>query len=297
MLSRLAPGLHTERIPLSHLTPNFMKSLSTKIPAAAMLAMIIAGFGVHSAKAVSIDLTNGGSQTLGTAIFTTTENQSTGTGVINPFLRLQGNGNETGLNSNEGNAKLLGDTKAGIWTHDITLGDLGTTTFNNTNYYIFLLDVNENDSAAGKLISLDTFQLYTRSTSITDGTKDTLAAVQAGGNKRYDMDAISDSEVLLNYSLNNGSGSGDLFVYVPTSLFSADTDSSFLYLYTQFGYKGVIGSRPNTIDYRSDAGFEEWATTKSKAQGHMVPDSGSTIALLGFGLTAAALISRRKKQA
>jgi hypothetical protein len=89
----------------------------------------------------------------------------------------------------------------------------------------------------------------------------------------------------------------DLFVYVPTSLFSADTDSSFLYLYTQFGYKGVIGSRPNTIDYRSDAGFEEWATTKSKAQGHMVPDSGSTIALLGFGLTAAALISRRKKQA
>jgi len=274
-----------------------MKSfLSSKLPAA-VLALVIAGFGATSTKAVTIDLTTGGTQTIGGAVFTTTENQSTGTGIINPFLRLQGNNNETGLNSNEPNAKLLGDTKAGIWTHDITLGDLGTTTFDSTNYYVFLLDVNENDSANGKLLSLDTFQLYTRSTSITDGVADTLATVQAGGNKRYDMDALAATEVLLNYSLNNGSGSGDLFVYVPTSLFSADTNSSFLYLYTQFGYKGVVGSRPNTIDYRSDAGFEEWATTKTKAQGHMVPDSGSTIALLGFGLTAAALIARRKKQA
>jgi hypothetical protein len=269
-----------------------MKSSSLlKLSTAALLAFAISS----SASALTIDLTSGGSQNIGGAVFTTTENQSTGTGIINPFLRLQGNGNETGLNSNEPNAKLLDATKAGIWTHDITLADLGTTTFNSTNYYVFLLDVNETNSANGKLISLDTFQLYTRTSSITDGSADTLAAVQSGGNLRYNMDANASTEVLLNYELNNGSGSGDLFVYVPTSLFAADTDSSFLYLYTQFGFKGVIGEKPNTIDYRSDAGFEEWATTKSRAQ--LVPDGGATVALLGFGLAVIGLIARRKKTA
>jgi hypothetical protein len=246
-----------------------------------------------SARATTIDLTGGGKEVIGGAIFTTNDNQSTGTGVINPFLRLQANGNEAGINSNEGQAKLFDDTKAGIWTHDIKLADLGTKLIDGSNYFVFLLDVNENNSAAGHLISLDTFQLYTRTTSITDGVADTLAAVQAGGNLRFNMDTPGNNEVLLDYSLNNGSGSGDLFVYVPTSLFSADSSNSFLYLYTQFGYKGVIGERPNTIDYRSDAGFEEWATSKSKSTG--VPDGGSSVALLGLGLAVVGLVSRRKQ--
>jgi hypothetical protein len=247
-----------------------------------------------SARADTFDLTTPKTETIGGAIFTTNNAQSTGTGVINPFLRLQANGSESGINSDEGQNKLFADTKASLHTHDITLGELGTKMIENTNYFVFLLDVNETNNSAGHLISLDTFQLYTRSTSITDGAADTLAAVQAGGNLRYNMDTPGNNEVLLDYSLNNGSGSGDLFVYVPTSLFSADSSSSFLYLYTQLGYKGVIGDKPNTIDYRSDAGFEEWATSKDKSS-TSVPDSGSSVALLGLGLAIVGVISRRKQ--
>src|SRR5205823_5613097 len=57
----------------------------------------------------------------------------------------------------------------------------------------------------------------------------------------------------LNYKFNSGSGSGDLFVFVPTSYFApyAGSPYKYLYLYSAFG-------DPNP----SDAGFEEWATFK-----------------------------------
>lgn len=231
-----------------------------------------------SAATFTYDLTAGGTQTVGGAIFATTTQQTTGTGVIEPFLRLQANGSETGLNSNENGANILADTKAGSdWTKDITLGQLGTTVIGATSYYTFLLDINQTNN--NPLLSLDTFQLYTRPTSITDGNQDTLLAVQTGGTLRYNMDATDSVTFLLNYDLNAGSGSGDLFVYVP--VFGAPSD--FLYLYTQFGNFGET--------YQSNDGFEEWATTKSQGR---VPDGGSTAALLGIGLVALGLIRRKR---
>lgn len=222
--------------------------------------------------AVTLDLTAAGSDgSINGALFTTNDAQSTGTGVINPFLRLQANGNETGLNSDSSVANLLEDTKAGSWTHDIMLGDIGTTQINMVNYYIFLLDINQTGS--NPELSLDTFDLYTRATSITDGTADSLADVQAGGTLRYSMDSGADSNVLLNYLLNPGSGGGDLWVFVPVSFFAGASLTDYLYLYTQFGF---------TEGYESNDGFEEWATISSSAP--PVPDGGLTVMLVGLGL-------------
>lgn len=252
--------------------------LSAIIGGISLAAMLLVA---PAAKAVTYNLTTAGSSvTINGAIFDTTITQSTGSGVINPFLRLQGNGSETGLNSNEGNADVLADTKTGTWTHDITLADIGTKTILGVNYYVFLLDINQSNPP---LISFDTFQLYTRPTSITDGNQDTLAVVQSGGTLRYNMDVPSDNVVQLDYSLNSGSGSGDLWVYVPVSDFVGVPSSSYLYLYTQFGLQGG--------DYASNDGYEEWATITSSATS--TPDGGITVALVGLGLLGIAGLRRR----
>ncbi len=144
--------------------------------------------------------------------------------------------------------------------------------------YEFLLDINQTN--ANPLLSLDELQLYTRATALT--TANTLVALTGSSTLRYDLDVPADNEVLLNYSLNSGSGSGDLFVYIPTSFFAGSTPNDYVYLYSQFGGKGG--------DYAENDGFEEWAV---RTPGATVPDGGSTVLLLGAALSAMAFLRRR----
>lgn len=228
---------------------------------------------VGSAQAATIDLTTADtSGSVNGAFFSTNNEQPTGSGVIDPFLRLQGTGVETGLNSDEGNADVLGDTKTGMWTHDIMLSELCTTMLSGTEYYQFLLDINQTN--ANPLLSLDELQFYTSPNSITDGEQDSLDAIMdAGGTLRYDLDAGADSTVLLNYALNPGSGAGDLWIYIPTSAFTGASMDDYLYLYAQFGGYGDA--------YQANDGFEEFAALCDTA---VVPDGGATVLLLGLGL-------------
>src|SRR5919206_2867569 len=85
--------------------------------------------------ATIVDLT--GSNNTGSingAQFAFTTQQPTGTGVIQPFLRVQNTPTEQGYNTSGGTPF---DDKAGIWTHDIQFSDLKTTavTINGTSYY------------------------------------------------------------------------------------------------------------------------------------------------------------------
>jgi hypothetical protein len=85
--------------------------------------------------------------------------------------------------------------------------------------------------------------------------------------------------VLLNYDLNPGSGAGDMFFDVPTSLF-AGVSGQYVLLYSQFG------TPPGT--YRSNDGFEEWAVISGAA----VPEPSSPLlcflaAAIYFGLRLA----------
>ncbi len=70
----------------------------------------------------------------------------------------------------------------------------------------------------------------------------------------------------------HGSGSGDLFVYVPVSAFNGNS-TDFLTLYCEFG-------GGNTPNYVNNDGFEEWAIANTE----QVPDASSTLMLLGMGL-------------
>jgi uncharacterized repeat protein (TIGR01451 family) len=67
------------------------------------------------------------------------------------------------------------------------------------------------------------------------------------------MDGAGDVSVLFTDAFSSGSGRSDLSVLVPVSLFAGkDPTTTYLYLYTQFGFAGA--------DYQTNATFEEWQT-------------------------------------
>jgi hypothetical protein len=209
--------------------------------------------------ATVVDLTGSNdSGTINGAQFVFTTQQPTGTGVIDPFLRVQNTPTEQGYNTSGGTPF---DDKAGIWTHDLTFADLQNTqvTLGSVSYFKLLLDVNE-PGGSKSLISLDQLQLYTSGVG-----GQTTSNVSSLGTLRYTF-SPADS-VILNASRNHGSGSGDMYAYIPTSDFAGTKTSDFVYLYAHFGNTDV-----------SQAGFEEWALVNAAP----IPEINALFPIIGF---------------
>src|SRR5712691_1224179 len=101
-----------------------IKLNSSKIAA----TLVATGLAVVSAtvNATVVDLTgNNNSGTINDGLFNWTPAQPTGTGIIQPFLRIEADPNEQGYNTSGGTPF---DDKAGPWTHDIQFSDLQTST-------------------------------------------------------------------------------------------------------------------------------------------------------------------------
>jgi hypothetical protein len=230
------------------------------------------------APAVILDLTMAGSAgSIGNAFSQQVNNQSTGTGLIDPFLRMQANGSEMGINSDGPYAM---DEKAGIWTHSTHVSDFGSTDLNGVPSLRVLLDVNQTNNAP--LLSLDQLRFYVAPV----GTYNTLADVSANGTLLYDMGA--GNQVNLNYALEAGSGAGDMLAYLPYNLF-APHQTEYLYLFSQFGAAGG--------NYAANDGFEEWARVDASSPPPPLPVPEPTpLLLLGGGLFGAVLITRRRSR-
>lgn len=246
-------------------------------------ALVAAALLPSGARAETIDLVNNTSGIAPGALFYQTQQQPTGTGVIDPFVRIQRTGTEQGYNTDVAKqSDFQFDEKFGIWTHSLPLNTLQSVTMGGKTYYQFLLDVNETATDTGRLLSLNEVQIYLAATGnrtdFTDGK-----GFGANGNKSdlvFDLDSGNvDRTVELDYKLNSGSGSGDMYMYIEKSLFDAayaKNGYGYVYLYSAFG-------DPNG----SDAGFEEWATlkkdtTKPPTNGVPAPP-GLVLASMGFG--------------
>lgn len=251
----------------------------TQLTGAVLLAVGL----VSAAKAGTIDLTTvGASSTLANGvILSETDIQPTGTGVIDPFLRLQNTPSEAGINTSldTPNVPIL-DDKPGLWTHDQPLsGPNGLTQINigGTLYYKFLLDINQ--TASSPLLNLNAIKFYVRSSAFNSlnsfanffnlKADNHGALVPNGALPSPTFDVLGANNVLLNYSLNHGSGSGDMFMFVPVSALGS---SGFLYLYNQNGAPPGINA--------SNDGFEEWAG--ALGTNVPVPDASTTLMLLGM---------------
>lgn len=179
---------------------------------------------------------------------------SSGTGVFNSFVRLQGNEkktpNQKGYNTD---GTLQYDTKGGQWTHSILLSEIPTVSIGGELFWEFFADINETDNT--KKISLDDFELY-----LTDDPDLTGYDFGSNADEIYDYGDANTDYILIN-DVNQGSGRGDLRYLVPQDGFDpGDCNygnpacATYLVLYSVWGGKGN--------GYGFDGGFEEWKVKK-----------------------------------
>lgn len=248
----------------------------------AFLAALTIAFAAPQANAIMVDLTSvGASGSIGAAYFEQIDPQSTGTGVIDPFVRIQASGTERGFNTDY---RPFGPDLADVntsaqFTKSILVSSFGVVDQGGTPSIRFLLDVNQ--TSANPLISLDEMKVYVADSP----TINTNLQLMMQGTLLYDMDAGGDNWVKMDYSLNSGSGSGDMFAYLPANLFSG-YENKYLYLYSKFG-----------VNYATNDGFEEWARIDAAGTPPppVIPEP-ATLLLIGSGLAGAAAMRRRRQR-
>jgi len=270
-------------------------NLRTQRRILSILAVAAGLLPASRAFAVPLDLTTTppASGTINGAIYSTIDSQPTGTGVFDPFLTYQAKGIEEGYNTSQGgNGQGFLDTKrVDRWSHDLLVGDLGVKTIKGVDYYAFELDANETgNGSSGRLLSIDQIRIYTSGQDTANSVGDNSSLVDNLGTLRYAQNALGSTAnwVLIDSSRSeggstSGSGSSDLILYVPTSLFPTTgpnpvSPTDHLYFYTI-----------NGVNNGADSGYEEWSAFTVKA-----PDGGSTLLLLGSSLTALGFLGGRR---
>lgn len=251
--------------------------------------VVVLALSAASAQALTlanvVDLRVAGSTgTANNALFSQIVSEPTGTGVFDPFLRLQNSPIEQAFNTDyrlNGQAPL--DAKSDPHTHSIQLGSLATIHHGGTDYYMFTLDIDEPNSGPKKYLSLDDFKLYVAGT----GNLSNLSTATL----KWNMDGAGDATVYLNGgNLSSGNGQDDMQVLVPTSYFTGVAPTMYLYLYSRFGATNNMGAD----NFDANASFEEWSAVRNPTPPENVPLPG-TLTLMGSGLLGLALTRVRRK--
>jgi hypothetical protein len=241
----------------------------------------------------TLNLTAGGTATFAGAIYDTTNTQSTGTGVISSFVRVS-SANEDCVNGYNTNARPLqfDENSSPTFTRALSLTSVPIVTIGGVAYREFLLDINQ--TGTDPLLSLNELQIFMGNTSTPSGFTvagdGTLSL--AGQTLIYNLDAGLNRTIELDYNLNSGSGSGDLFVYIPSALFVGGTNVT---LYSGFG-----------VNNNNNDGFEEWAVQTLTPPPPPCPDPNNpacffqspepgTLALVGLSLIGLGFARRYRK--
>ncbi len=242
----------------------------------------------------------GSNATINGGYFITSEQRSTGTGVIQSFVRLKANsGEEEGYNT-DARPVQYDENTSHQFTRSLPLSivPLVDVHSDGTLYREFLLDINQNKSAPDYYLSLDQLKIWLNpNPAVNDDT--TL------GSPIYNLDGAGDSRIVLDYRNNEGSGSGDMVAYIPDSLFTGEGD--YVYLYSKFGewYDGYNElskkdykdwDKDYTVNsndyYPNNDGFEEWAV-QSPTLLRVIP-APAAILLVGVGLGGLDVMRRKK---
>ena len=201
----------------------------------------------------TFDLTTAGaSAAVGGAIFFQADLQGAGSGALHSFVRLQahhGAAIEQGYNT-DARPLQFDEKRSPVFTHALRLSDIPTVTIDGVAYKEFVLDINQTRSSP--TLSLDELRLYVGKNPNLTGY-DPASGKLAGLTPVYDLAAGGGNSILLNARLSHGSGSGEMLLYVPASVFAGQA-GHFVYLYSQFGGTSA-----------ANGGFEEWAVRSSRS--------------------------------
>jgi hypothetical protein len=247
----------------------------------------------------------------GTAIFSEISTHPAGTGVFDPFLTINSQGNsktEQGYNT-DGHTALYLNQQRPEWNTLLKVSDLAKIKIGGTNYYAFELDANEpsgteRDHSPKVLLSVDNIRIYTSSTDNTGAVQSDVSKLESPsplGTLRFALndplkngsnfnitnwvkmaantDGIADAQ-----GHNGGSGFSDLIVYIPASDFPNLNDYIFFYNLNGAHFQADVGGDA------AEGGYEEW---RAVVRTDNVPDGGNTFVLLGSALLALGLVGRR----
>jgi hypothetical protein len=259
----------------------FGKRVRLAALAAAAVAVTALGGCKVNAEAVSDLTTAGSSATIGGAIFETNTVQPTGSGVIHSFVRISTNDDIVQGYNTDARPLQFDENNSGTFTRSQAVADLQVVNKGGVDYYAFLLDINQQGS--DPLLNLNDLEIYLGDApdllSLTPGSGFGIHSTLV-----YDIDALADSGLLLGYNLNSGSGSGDIWAFIPKAKFTGP--NPWVYLYSSFGV-------PNN----NNDGYEEWAAVV----GHNTPSVPVPASVWGgltlLGLLGAAKIRSRRQSA
>jgi uncharacterized repeat protein (TIGR01451 family) len=181
-------------------------------------------------------------------------NQSSGTGLFDPFLRLQGSPTEKGYNTN---GPVAFETKPGTWTKAILASaipvvDCGGDLAGTLCWELFV-DINEGNNA--KRVSLNDVEVWLTTNPNLVGYVEGTGWPAGTATQVYDFSGA----ILIN-DVNQGSGRGDLRYLIPVQTFAA---GDYFVLYSKWGTTSGTAGTYGTGGYASEGGFEEWKVRKA----------------------------------